>query len=235
MAKKKNKIALPPSKVEILAEEILGHYTRCKETGLYCVVDRSLGFYFFDVFRDASWSYAANNKEFDSILLVERLYSKNICKMIKYPVYESSEEMESILKEFSEYTKKDLDKSDFEGSSSVEKLRKTQDYINKISAQVPSIKEVERPAYLNGYNGDKGYPVIALSDIPGEVLKNISYRLAENALSHFSTISFLYDDNFSMKAFPVVVDPDEVFDLIIGFSFENPIIAAQKRGVENGA
>jgi hypothetical protein len=237
MASKKKKVApsaLPPSKVEILAEEILGHYQRCKDTGLYAVIDRSLGLHFFEVLKDGVWSYAPSifkNKEgeivLDGVLLAERLFMIEKCKAVKYPVYVASEETEKLIKEFSDYSSKELSREDFE--SAEERLRITEEYIARISSQPPELKEVERLAYVNGYNSDLGFPVIPLTEIPGEVLKSISYRLAENALSHFSTMSFLYDDNFSMIALPSVAIPDEAYDIVIGFTLESPLIYTEKR------
>jgi hypothetical protein len=218
MAKKKVKnIKLPPSKMDILTDEIFNHYMRARETGLYCIIDRTKGFHFFEVLKDGVWSYVGNGTDFDSILVIERLFLKDKCKLVKYPIYKASEEAIQLYKEFVEFSSKDLTKEELKGDAIDKKDVKIQEYIDKINTMPPSVEEVDQLAYTDGYNGELGYPVIPLEDIPVNIIKYISNKLAGYALSHFSTMSFLYDDNFTVAAQPIIVDPDSFNDLVVTF------------------
>lgn len=218
MAKKKKKeVELPPAQIDLLADKIYNQYIAARDTGNYCVIDRTKGFQFYEVLKDGVWSYVGNGDGYDSILLIERLFLKEKCKTIKYPTYEASEETIQLYKELSEFLAEKVDKKDLHGSAVDERGVKIKEYIDKINSIPPLIKDIDQLSYVDGYNTELGFPVIALSELSVEVIKSISYKLASYSLTHFSTMSFLYGDNFSIWTEYVTVDPEAFNDIIVIF------------------
>jgi hypothetical protein len=199
----------PKSKTEILADEIYGRLNNCKSTGLYCVVDRSQGTHFFDVLIDGLLAY-----QFDHYIC-ERLYPLSKCGVIKYPVYQASDEAIAIYNEFIDYSNLEITKEQIADESFVEqRAKRLQEYIDILNTAPPKQSEKDQLAYVSGYNTDLGYPVVALNDIPDEVLKSLSYKLAENAISHFTTINFVNQESFVMSTEVAVADT-EYSDILV--------------------
>jgi len=199
MARKKRSVKQIEESIETLSNKLFERLKEFRDSGTkFCIIDRFNGYDFFEVFKDALYSYRSD------AVICERLYYEKKCYLAKRKTFDISDDAKKLYESFIKFSKK-IEKENISELSDEEvkqRENKIEDYKKKLEDNPPEEKDISLLSYKTDFNGE-GYLVTELNKISDEILLQISKTTVNFVFSYFSTFKYMAMDGYSISITPI--------------------------------